>query len=107
MALLDVSIHTVHSYGPDQFPISIEAVEAHGLMPAYYRVDLAGVRMVITDAHRRQILDCLSSAPPLPKSDAQIDADDDGNSADPISEQQAWGKSGECRDCYEERKMGY
>jgi hypothetical protein len=75
MALLDVSIHTVHSYGPDQFPITIEAVEAHSGMPAYYRIDLAGVRVVITDAHRRQILDCLASAPPLPKSDAQIDAE--------------------------------
>jgi len=75
MALLDVSIHMVHSYAPAKFPISIEAVEAHSDMPAYYRVEMAGVRMVITDAHRRQIIDCLASAPQLPKSDAQIDAE--------------------------------
>lgn len=51
------------------------SIHAHSTMPSYYRVNMAGVRMVITDAHRRQIIDCLASAPPLPKSDAQIDAE--------------------------------
>jgi len=73
--LLDVSIHAVHSRAPKRFPITIEAVAAHASMPAYYRIQLDGVRMVITDQHRRDIIDCLSSAPPLPKTDAQIDAE--------------------------------
>lgn len=73
MTLLDVSIHAVHTCAPEHFPITIEAVAAHASMPAYYRIQLDGVRMVITDQHRRDILECLASAPPLPKSDAQID----------------------------------
>ena len=68
---------------PAKFPISIEPVEAHSHMPAYYQVQMAGVQMVISDAHRRQIIDCLASAPPLPKPDAQIDAEREGSAYAP------------------------
>lgn len=73
--LLSVSWHGVNSAAPDKMPVTIEAIEAHDSMPAYYRLMLGGVWYVITDAHRRQILDALSSAPDLPKTDAQIDAE--------------------------------
>ena len=81
MQLLDVSIHAVHTCAPEHFPITIEAVAARaGWMPGYYRVQLDGVRMVITDQHRRDIIDCLANAPRLPKSDEQIDADRENDS---------------------------
>jgi hypothetical protein len=73
--LLHISWAGVNSAAPDQMPITIEPVAAHDQMPAYYRMELGGVSYTITDAHRRQIIDALASAPPLPKSDAQIDAE--------------------------------
>jgi hypothetical protein len=46
--------------------------------PAYFQLWLdnsMSVCICLTDEQRRQLLDVLSSAPPLPKSDAQIDAE--------------------------------
>ncbi len=90
MILLDVSIHAVHMCAPEHFPITIEAVAAHASMPAYYRIQLDGVRMVITDQHRRDILECLASAPSLPKSDAQIDAEREAARNIPVSALPNW-----------------
>lgn len=88
--LLSVSWHGVNSCAPDKMPVTIEAIEAHDCMPAYYRLMLGGVWYVITDAHRRQILDALSSAPDLPKTDAQIDAEAEAARNIPVSALPNW-----------------
>ena len=80
--LLSVNIYAVHSAAPDKLPVTIEAVGAHHEMPAYYRLTLCGVSCVITDAHRLQILDCLSSAPPLPKPEQECECRVTGDMAD-------------------------
>lgn len=75
MNLLDVTVHAVFATAPKQFPVTVEAIPANEdlAMPEYYRVELAGVRYCITDAHRLQIIEALASAPRFPESDAQID----------------------------------
>lgn len=61
-------------------PAHIEVADHDGI-PAYYRLKFASeITLFISDEQRRQILDVLSSAPPLPKSDEQID-EERGNPA--------------------------
>lgn len=74
-----------HANIDEEFAVRIEAVSAHdGLDEPYYRMKFGNnlITVFLTDVQRRQIIDALSSAEPLPKSDAQIDAPDCPDSPD-------------------------
>jgi hypothetical protein len=77
--MLFISYHTVYDRAPAQYPVTVEAVAPNPVndMPGYYRVTIGkgDIALVMTDAHRKQLIDALASAPDLPKSDAQIDAE--------------------------------
>ena len=63
---------------PADFAPRVSAQEEGENNPAYFQLWIdrqMSVCISITDEQRRQLLDVLSSAPPLPKSDAQIDAE--------------------------------
>lgn len=77
--MLSVNFCGIYSAAPEKIKVAIEPVVStggEGLPFSYYRFELGGVSYTLTDSYRRQILDVLSSAPPLPK-DAQIDAEDE------------------------------
>jgi hypothetical protein len=68
-----------------------EAIEGHDNLDAYYRFKpTSDISLYLSDAQRRQLLDVLSSAPPLPKTDAQIDAEAEAARNIPVSALPNW-----------------
>lgn len=65
-----------HANQDDHFSARVEAVIAPASGCPYYRMSLGlDVTIFLSDADCRAIWEAINSRPPLPKSDAQIDAE--------------------------------
>ena len=64
-----------HANQDDHFRARVEAITASASGCPYYRMSLGlDVTIFLSDADCRAIWEAINSRPPLPKSDAQIDA---------------------------------
>ena len=69
--------------GGNDFEPRVSAQPEHENQPAYFQLWLdhkMSVCIALTDAQCRQLMDALNSRPPLPKTDAQIDAEREDSS---------------------------
>lgn len=72
---MNFSIH-FHAINAKDFCARIEANEATGGSGPYYTLRISSeLAAFLSDDQCRQLLEVLASRPPLPKSDAQIDAE--------------------------------
>jgi len=86
--VISINIYAVFSENDSDFAPRIEAVAPHdsirieavaphdSIQEGYYRLRISqDLCLMISDDQCRQLLEVLGSRPPLPKSDAQIDAE--------------------------------